>query len=407
MQDYEYEANDSTGEPITGALSAKTVAEAVAELESQGLTVQSIRAKSLAPDSRRQMDSQGLPLDLKQSDQILPRNDASLDRHFDAVIERRETLVPALRALASELPMGRAKSEILQLMAEVTDAQNGAELRTSENAVRWLPLLASGFATTTTSRRLSDLIAYATRDLQNRSERRRLFAYPIILMLIALIVLGLLCLLVVPVFDNMFTEFGLQLPTPTQWIIDFTRAIQGHPLRMLFYFASAAAAFYFVIRLWTRYSLTTRSFGFATAGNSSSVSAMSSLTGQLAELLQIGVTLPDALWIAGNGCENYHFKKASEQLARDAYAGSQPLSHSRVAPAFPANVIHALEVDGGQPNTELLRELSTLYGERVQRRVDWSTGAMAQFSIILLGIAVGFLVIALFLPLVSLITALS
>jgi type IV pilus assembly protein PilC len=153
--------------------------------------------------------------------------------------------------------------------------------------------------------------------------------------------------------------------------------------------------------------MTTRLFGSAVSGNSSNVSAMSSLTGQLAELLQIGVSRPDAIWIAGHGCENYYFKKAAEQLARDAYSQDRPLSDSPAARTFPANVILALDVGDGRPSIGLLRELSAMYAQRVYRRVDWSTGAVAQISIVLLGAIVAFLVIALFLPLVTLISGLS
>ena len=331
----------------------------------------------------------------------------AIDRHFDAVLERRDTLVPALHALVSELPSGRTKREIGQLIRIVSSTQSGAELRTSDEAVRWLPLLSAGLSSANSTRRLGDLIDYANRDLQIRSERNRLLAYPIILTVLAMFVLGWLCLMVVPIFDSMFSEFGLRLPAPTLAIVELTRQLQAHPLRTPLIICGIAVSIYVAIRLWTHFAMTTRLFGSVVSGNSSSVSAMSSLTGQLAELLQIGISRPDALWIAGRGCENYHFKKAAEQLARDAYSRDRPLAESRAARSFPANVILALDVGDGHPNIGLLRELSAMYAQRVYRRVDWSTGAVAQISIVLLGAIVAFLVIALFLPLVSLISGLS
>jgi type IV pilus assembly protein PilC len=135
---------------------------------------------------------------------------------------------------------------------------------------------------------------------------------------------------------------------------------------------------------------------------------MSSLTRQLAELLSIDVSLPDALWIAGQSCQHYHFKNVAEQLARQAHGSLVPLRESPVAHNLPANVIRALEAGpGGKPNLTLLRELSVIYGDRANERVDWSSGAIAQFAIIFLGITVGFVVIALFSPLVSLVSSLS
>ncbi len=110
---------------------------------------------------------------------------------------------------------------------------------------------------------------------------------------------------------------------------------------------------------------------------------MSSLTSQLAELLSIDVSLPDALWIAGQSCRHYHFKNVAEQLARQAHDSLVPLRESPVAHNLPANVIRALEAGpGGKPNLALLRELSAMYGDRANQRVDWSTGAIAQFAIV-------------------------
>lgn len=400
MPQYIYEAIDPSGQPNRGEISAANVAEAVAALESQGLSIQSISAVTHGGGAVQSVTTN------EQAGPVGP-TEASLDRHFDAIIERRGTILPALRALVSELPAGRAKREIEQLIEEVSRAGSGTELRQSENAIRWLPLLASGFSADTTTRRLSDLIAYATRDLQIRSERRRLFAYPVFVMLVVMTVFGLLCLLVVPVFDNMFTEFGLRLPAPTRVLIGFARQFREHPIQTLMTICGIAGAIYLAVRLWTHFAITTRLFGFASGGNTSNVSTMSSLTGQLAELLQVGVSTPDAIWIAGHGCDHYYFKKASEQLARDAFSQARPLGQSRVARSFPANLIHALDVNQGRPNIPLLRELSELYAQRVNRRVDWSTGAMVQISIVLLGAAVAFLVIALFAPLLTLISGLS
>jgi type IV pilus assembly protein PilC len=251
------------------------------------------------------------------------------------------------------------------------------------------------------------LIRYATRDLQIRTERFRLLTYPILVTLISLLVLALLSLMIVPTFEQMFAEFGLRLPAPTLLVIEVTRQLRFHAIRTLLMIVGIGVLLYVAARLWTRFSLTTRLFGSVVAGNSASVTAMSSLTGRLAELLQLGVPVADAIWIAGQGCDHYHFRKACEQLAGDAYAHAAPLTQSNAAACFPANVIHALEPGPEGPRIGLLRELSSMYAGRVHRRVDWSTGAIAQLSIVVLGAAIAFVVVALLMPLLSLISGLA
>ena len=400
MPNYNYHAIDREGRAERGQVSAGSVSEAVLELEGRGLNVQSIFAD--------QGGSENVTSAFVGTQRSVASPSAStLERYFDVVIERRDAMLPALRALVSDLPTSQVKRDMEELVLEVSEAQSSDELRRSETAVRWLPLLAAGFSSDATSQRLSDLIRYATRDLQIRTERVRLLTYPILVTLISLIVLALLSLLIVPTFEEMFADFGIRLPAPTLLVIEVTRQLRFHAIRTLLVIVGIALLLYVTTRLWTRFSLTTRLFGSAVAGNSASVTAMSSLTGRLAELLQLGVPLPDAIWIAGQGCDHYHFRKASEQLAADAFSHAAPLAQSSAAACFPANVIHALEHGPEGQKIGLLRELSSMYARRVHRRVDWSTGAIAQISIVVLGVAIAFVVIAMLMPLLSLITGLT
>lgn len=398
MLEFLYKATRSDGTSVTGEVAATTLAEAIAELESRGLSIESIRLSTAgdAMESSAQFES---PAKL----QPVP-----LESHFVTAIERKEVLVPALTALASEMPAGRGRQEIYRLAAALRDARTSTDLRRSKIAIEWLPMLVKGFNAESSTRRLSEVISQASRESHYRSQRRRQLVYPFSVFLLALALLLFLAVAIVPTFDDMFSDFGLMLPTPTRLVMFLSNEIRFHFLRFMTLGILLATAIYAGGRIWTHYAITTQLFGVFTAGNTSSLSAMSSLTSQLAELLSINLSLPDALWIAGQSCQHYHFKNVAEQLARDAHDQTAPLSQSPVAHNFPANVIRALESGAdGKPHIGLLRELSSLYGDRANRRVDWSTGAFAQFAIVIVGLTVGFVVIALFAPLLSMVTSLS
>jgi type IV pilus assembly protein PilC len=399
MPEFCYQATDNGGQSVTGELSAENLADAIAELESRGLSVQSIRLSS-TPQTQSASEP---PREPSKPTQAIP-----LEQHFVVAVERKEILVPALTALADEMPSGRGRREIRLLADALRNAKTSTDLRRSKVAIAWLPLLVTGFNSESGTRRLSELISYASQESQNRSQRRRLFAYPMAVLVLAFAVLTFLSVAIVPIFGDMFDDFGLQLPRPTLAVIFLADQIRFDALRFVISLLLIVATCYGLARLWNHFALTTRLLGSITAGNTANLSAMSSLTSQLAELLSIDVSLPDALWIAGQSCQHYHFKKVAEQLARHAHGSLAPLRESPVAHNLPANVIRALEAGpGGKPNLALLRELSVIYGDRANERVDWSSGAIAQFAIIFLGITVGFVVIALFSPLVSLVTSLS
>jgi type IV pilus assembly protein PilC len=324
------------------------------------------------------------------------------------LIDRREVLIPALAALAEELPGGHARRETRQLITQLRAATSGADLRRSKEAVRWLPLLASGSTDEPNTPRLGALIAQASRESENYNQRRLLLAYPLTLLVIVLLVSAFLCTIVVPTFGGMFREFGLRVPLSTRIVMTVADQVLNNPIGVMIRGVLMLAAIVGLASLWTHFAMTTRVFGTFVAGNSASLMAMSSLTSQLAELLSINVALPDALWMAGQGCRHYYFKQVAEQLARDAYDGTDPLSDSPVAHRVPSNLIRALQPgSNGPPNIPLLRELSAIYGERARGRIDWFSGGMAQLAIVATGVIVAFIVLALFSPLVSLISGLT
>jgi type IV pilus assembly protein PilC len=383
MPVFSYQAKSDQNQLHTGEIEAASVAEAVSQIESRGWRVDSI----------------------SQITQSKPSS-TPLEDHYQAAIERKSAIVPALTALTDEMPVGKAKTELRNLLRALEQAEFASDLRHSKVATRWLPLLVTGFGNESNFRQLSDLVAHASQESEHRRRRRRQLAYPLLITILSVGVVLMFCAIVVPIFDSMFTDFGLQLPYATQLVVTTSRQMQANFVLFFLVIALCIAAIYGLLRLWSHYALTTRLFGFATSGNSANVAAMSRLVRQLAELLSIGVSVPDALWIAGHQSQHYYFKQAAEQLARDAQRGK--LSQSSAAHKFPANMIHALNAgSNGQPNLALLRELSVMYSDRVLKRIDWSTGAIAQGTLVLVGLLVGFFTIALLAPLVSLISALS
>lgn len=392
---YLYEANNEDQQKVSEEIQAESVSEAIQQLEARGLTILSIR----------QVDAERASSNAATRSVVPGSDNLGLEEHFESALRRREVLIPALTALADDMPAGRPRTEMRKVVSALQDAKSTTELRRSDIIVQWLPLLSSGFTSETTTQQLGDLIAHAARTSENRRQRRRLLAYPIIVALLAFSVVVFISALVVPIFSSMFREFGLHLPAPTLMVVFLGEEMRDHPSRFFGSAALIALACYGLVRWWVRLALTTRLFGMFTSGNSANVSAMSSLTGRLAELLSIGISLPDALWIAGQGCRHHHFQLVAQQLARDAHLGR--VSESPVAHNLPANVLSAMDGVHGEPNVPLLRELSSMYAQRISERVEWSTGIVAQFAIIAIGVAVGFVVIALFMPLVSLISGLS
>ncbi len=405
MTRYRYLAKNADGHQLEGELECDTLTNAITELESRGWSVGSVERIT-------ESFSDGIPTAANASysapDPASLSSDNQLQSHFHSVLANRDQLIPALESLASELPRGAVRREVAQLVRLLKTAKTSKELSASPHATRWLPLLLTGMTQESASERLGELLVVAARDDWARSQRRRLLAYPAVVLMVTLLVLALICTLIVPSFKSMFEDFGIRLPYSTQLLIGISDQITEHFLETVAGVALTLIALYAGVRLWLHASLTTRLFGRFVAGNASSVSAMASFISQLTDLLSIGISLPDALWLAGEGCHHRFFQRAAEDLARHAYDSGQPLQACSAAEKFPGNLMYALTAGpNGTPHLLLLHELGVIYADHATHRTSWMTGAIAQISILFIGLAVAFAALALFGPLFSLVQGLS
>ncbi len=313
-------------------------------------------------------------------------------------------LVPAVQAYAQELPHGKRRRELESLARMLLQDSSVATHSTSG----WMPVFARGLTTSSTAFRLSEFMQKASRESEMRSRRRRLFLYPVAILALAVIVFFFLGQFVVAPFRQMYDEFGLMLPLPTRVLFFWVEQWQMHTVRFVTLVMIFVAAAVFGIRYWMRHAMTTRYFSFFAGGHTSSVAAMASFTGLLSDLLSSDVPLAEALSLAGRGCGNAYYQSTAQRLGERLAHGDVLLRETSESKSFPANVIEALQpTQGGPPNTSLLDALSTIYSERATRRTDWAGAMVGAFALLFVGIIVAFVVLSLFMPMVSLISGLS
>lgn len=388
MPNYSYEAVGSDGEVVSGEIAADRVSDAIAQLEAQGLQVESIRAIVAAPDTSI-------------------HRKAFYDR-IDKALESRENLIPALEALAAEVPHRDAARDLRHFANELRSGTNAEQFAKRDSTAVWIPLIVRGLESASTADRYGQLMDDAARESENRKNLRAVLAYPLFLLILAGVILIFMSILVVPTFAKMFSEFGLRLPLPTRFVLWISEQLTDYSLRSL---AVTALVFMVIValgRLWVHFALSTSLLGMFTSGNSANVTAMAKFTGSLAELLSIEAPLPEALRIAGRACEHRHFRVMSERMASDLEGTGARLRDTSVAHNFPATVRHALgNGSTSPPSVPLLRELSRMYSDRARVRSNWSTSILGPITLIVLGLVIGFILISLFMPLVSMVTALS
>jgi len=323
------------------------------------------------------------------------------------VIERGREIVPALRAYADELDSQHRRQQLLTVVrvlerGDVDEATTA--LRTLPSY--WIPLLGAA----TSSRDPGRVLRQFLKESQQAEELRRQWwlalAYPIIVVALALGVFVLIAVFILPAFRKMFEEFGLRLPGLTQLLFTVAAWITtGRMFLDLAIVAGIVAVLYGISRLMPPALVEWLSDRFGTLlSRSTAIARFSQFTG---DLLEAELDVPSALRIAGFATRSARIRRAAWRLAHDL-AAEQPLVLHRYQPFLTATVLHALRAEmSAASRVRLLSEIGACHAERARRFLSWTHGVIEPIAIAAVGLVVGATVLALFLPLISLIQGLS
>jgi type II secretory pathway component PulF len=398
MSDFQFQAVDPQGQRVSGRLQASSVADALSQLEARGLVVQSIGYASPASTAAQSFA------------EVEPEHGAeraALRSYLDRVMERGQAMVAPLQAFAEEIPAGRSRRQLLRAIGIL---QRGDAAAAAADLKRlpefWIPLLSAATASSDPGQILSQFLDEAQAAAELRRQWWRSLAYPLVVVLLCLAVLALLSIAVVPIFREMFTEFDLPLPAPTilvltvsdwfasGWILLPVVAVVG-ALLLLGPFSGALPAGF--------RRLLDNLFG-ALLGRRVAVARLARFS---ADLMEAGLDTPFALRIAGHCTHSPRLQSAAWRLARDVERneGLPLLGHSN---PLTQTVVYALRFPmPDRARIRLLREVGLTYAQRASKLLSWTQGMFEPLAICVLGILVGFTVLALVLPLVRLIQGLS
>ena len=444
MPQFRYQATTGDSEPQSGCIAAESLSAAISALQSQGLTVLSIRKEETAEaeegaeeaaaagslgegspsaaESAPRQDAVGSP-EVRARAASAPGgwppagsdDDRTIRAHLANIVAQRDTLPPALLAIADEMPPGLTRRQMRQLAGQIDQGTTVDALRESYGLVGWLlPMLAGGIGTASARRALHELMAEAARIGQFEKQRRVAWIYPLLILAVAMAVLVFLSLVVIPVFREMFEDFDLELPALTVMVLAIAKLIRFHAAALVGTIAALAAVFYLLFRMVTTWSVTEGLVGYLTAGSTRQVAAAASFTRTLAGLVDAGLSPPGALRLAGNQCGRNSLRRAADSLADHLEQSLPDWRRTPAARRLPATLVHALGLlsvtgqSGSRPaNVRLLHQLAEMYAERVRNRSNWTSGMFAPLSILVVGFVVLIVVLALFLPLVMLVSGLT
>lgn len=406
MATFIYAGRTRAGQTVTGERVAATIDDAVAALRREQILVTRISpAKGQASAPRKVVTGfKAKPVNAK--------NLAVFTRQFSVMIDAGLPLVQCLEILGGQEEDKNFSAVILATRSDVESGMSLAEAMRRHPRVfdaLFTNMIAAGEAGGILDTILKRLATYIEKAVKLRNQVRSAMVYPVAVVAIAAIVVTVILWKVIPTFANLFAGLGAELPFPTRLVI----ALSNGLVRYMPFFAVVAVAVAFGARAYYRSDkgrvvVDGVLLRLPILGLLLRKIAVARFCRTLSTLLASGVSILEALDITGKTSGNAVVENAIATTRRSIERGetiAQPLRQTAVFPSMVVQMIGVGEATGALDT--MLSKIADFYEEEVDVAVAGLLTLLEPLMIAVLGTVVGGIVIAMYMPIFSLISKLS
>lgn len=400
MNTFSYQARDASGKIVSGIQDALNEDNAVTSLMSRGLMVLSLQQKAAASRSRKSKKT----WTVKETDLVL------FTRQLSTMIEAGISLVEAMTALYDQCDPKRQRN-LRHVISDVTTHVQGGETFNESIAKHprvfdrlFVSMVKAGEHGGLLAEILDRLAGFLEASARLRKKVKSAMTYPVIVICIAFAITIFLLVKVVPIFGEIFKDFGAKLPAPTQFLIDVSDFIRGEWYFLILIVGGA----FFGIRTFLR---STRGKQLADRwklklpifGPLIHKICMSRFSRTFAQLIRSGVPILEVLEIVGGASGNHVVETSIKGVSEDVEKGdnlSIALSKKAIFPPMMLRMVAAGEATGKIDT--MLEKMADFWDEEIEAMLDALTSLIEPLLIVFLGVIVGGIVIAMFLPIFKL-----
>jgi len=388
MAKFKYLATTETGTRARGVATATSLKTAMAGLVEQGFTVSQLKPKRsvLKFEITKEKLPQGELMHFSRQLSAFVRAGIPLIEALEVIEEEADdkTLRMVIQGVRESLITGETFSEALRPYETLfpkfyVDMVRAAELTGSLDDV------------------LSELSGYIKRDLEARNKIKSALVYPLVILVMAIGTVTVLATFVLPRFRDFFAGFNATLPLPTRMLIKFTDFVSNDWIYIVAALVLLVAIPMVLVR--TRRGRRAKDqliLRIPVLGQVMLFAIVERFCRLLATMMQAGVPLPEAMGVLGDATKNVVFQEGLADVHGAMMRGeglARPMSETKL---FPGAVIQMIKVG---ENTGTLNEQlgvgSDYYGQELEYKIERLTSPSEPAVIIFMGIAVGFVAVAL------------
>jgi type IV pilus assembly protein PilC len=417
MTKFKYTAIDANGKQKTGTVEAENQDDANAKLSAAGLMPTKVTSagggtaaatKNKDGNKDKKKKAMGFGKVIKQEDlavftrQLATLLEAGLPllRAIEVMIRQEKNLrfQAVMQQIADQVKSGNSFSDGLSQHPKIFDRLYVNMVRAGE---------AGGVLDTVLSR----LAGFMEKALKTKKKVKAAMVYPVVVVGVAVAIVALLMTVVVPKFQTIFDEMldGAALPGPTQIVVGVSNFMSDN----IFLSIGIIVAAFFVFKFLLRTKIGSKAFNWCSIntpkiGDLVRKVNIARITRTFGTLLSSGVPILQSLTITKDITGNIFYGNALSRIhdcVRDGESMAAPMERESVFPNMVTSMVDVGEETGEL--SEMLNRIADNYDEDVDNAVAGITSIIEPVMIVFLAVVVGFIVIALFLPIVEIINQLT
>jgi len=388
---FEWEGKDKNGKSVRGEMRAGGEAMVSASLRRQGVMVNKVKKRRMSGGKA-----------IKQKDI------AVFTRQLSTMMRAGVPLIQSFDIVAR----GSTNAKLTRLLTDIrSDVETGTSLSAAFRKhplyfdALYCNLVEAGEAGGILETLLDRLAVYQEKTMAIKNKIKSALIYPIAVITVAFIVLAVIMIFVIPAFEDVFRNFGADLPAPTLFVIGMSKIFVKY---WYLIFGLGGGGIYFFMQTWKR-SIKMQKYmdrlllKVPVFGDLVNKSSIARWTRTLSTMFAAGVPLVEALDSVGGASGNAVFAEATEKIQKDVSTGSALTTSMQATGVFPVMVLQmcAIGEESGSLDA-MLGKAAEFYEDEVDEAVKGLSSLMEPFIIVILGTLIGGIVVSMYLPIFKL-----
>lgn len=398
---FQYRVRDTQGRLLQGTLDG----------DSQKLVAVKLREMGYVPIAIEQQQSSNLKKDLKipgLSDRVSQKDVAIFSRQFATMINSGLSLIRALHILNEQTENKKLASIVNEVRLDVeTGASLSQALSRHPKAFSrlYVAMVRAGETGGVLDRVLTQLADIIEKQVELKRKIKSAMTYPVAVLFLVLLIVTAMLIFVVPTFETLYADLGGTLPLPTRILLMVSRiVVKWAPVIIVVEVAGVVGFKKWIQSAGGRAQWDTFKLRVPIFGKLVHKTVLTRFSRTFAVLLRSGVPILEALEITSETVDNTVAARAIRATQDAVKRGESVASELERHAIFPPMVVQMLAVgeETGQVDT-MLEKVADFYDQEIEATVDALTSLLEPLLIVVMGGAVGGMVIALYMPMFQII----